>query len=192
MPLQNNGSAQYRLRRVGMLAAILAWVMGIVEIGGNAGLWIYSKDQVLGALLGVFAEHWPRLLEADFKPSTLSFTLLVILDFLPLLLSSFALWLTGVFFMRLSRGETWSDRNIRILWRVGMLWIIAPATFPMMETLQGLALSIDLPPGERILQISAGFSSYAAYEVVKGILLCSFSIIMRDAKILSDEHSHYI
>jgi len=175
-----------------MLAAILAWVMGIVEIGGNAGLWIYSKDQVLGALLGVFAEHWPRLLEADFKPSTLSFTLLVILDFLPLLLSSFALWLTGVFFMRLSRGETWSDRNIRILWRVGMLWIIAPATFPMMETLQGLALSIDLPPGERILQISAGFSSYAAYEVVKGILLCSFSIIMRDAKILSDEHSHYI
>ncbi|MBC2659351.1 hypothetical protein H7A76_28255 [Pseudomonas sp. MSSRFD41] len=192
MPLQNNGSAQYRLRRVGMLAAILAWVMGIVEIGGNAGLWIYSKDQVLGALLGVFAEHWPRLLEADFKPSTLSFALLVILDFLPLLLSSFALWLTGVFFMRLSRGETWSDRNIRILWRVGMLWIIAPATFPMMETLQGLALSIDLPPGERILQISAGFSSYAAYEVVKGILLCSFSIIMRDAKILSDEHSHYI
>lgn len=192
MPLQNNGSAQYRLRRVGMLAAILAWVMGIVEIGGNAGLWIYSKDQVLGALLGVFAEHGPRLLEADFKPSTLSFALLVILDFLPLLLSSFALWLTGVFFMRLSRGETWSDRNIRILWRVGMLWIIAPATFPMMETLQGLALSIDLPPGERILQISAGFSSYAAYEVVKGILLCSFSIIMRDAKILSDEHSHYI
>ncbi|WP_409297525.1 hypothetical protein [Pseudomonas sp. KCJK8993] len=192
MPLQNNGSAQYRLRRVGMLAAILAWVMGIVEIGGNAGLWIYSKDQVLGALLGVFAEHWPRLVEADFKPSTLSFALLVILDFLPLLLSSFALWLTGVFFMRLSRGETWSDRNIRILWRVGMLWIIAPATFPMMETLQGLALSIDLPPGERILQISAGFSSYAAYEVVKGILLCSFSIIMRDAKILSDEHSHYI
>ena len=116
----------------------------------------------------------------------------MILDFLPLLLSSFALYLTGVFFLRLSRGETWSDRNIRILWRVGMLWIVAPATFPMMETLQGLALSIDLPPGQRILQISAGFSSYAAYEVVKGILLCSFSIIMRDAKVLSDEHSHYI
>ena len=176
MNSQINGSAQYRLRRVGLLAAILAWVMGVVELGGNAGLWIYSKDQVLGALLGVFAEHSPRLLEADFKLSSLSF----------------ALYLTGVFFLRLSRGETWSDRNIRILWRVGMLWIVAPATFPMMETLQGLALSIDLPPGQRILQISAGFSSYAAYEVVKGILLCSFSIIMRDAKVLSDEHSHYI
>lgn len=192
MHSQINGSAQYRLRRVGLLAAILAWVMGVVEVGGNAGMWIYNKDQVLGALLSVFAEHSPRLLEADFKLSSASFALLVILDFLPLLLSSFALYLTGVFFLRLSRGETWSDRNIRILWRVGMLWIVAPATFPMMETLQGLALSLDLPPGQRILQISAGFSSYAAYEVVKGILLCSFSIIMRDAKVLSDEHSHYI
>ena len=35
---QINGSAQYRLRRVGLLAAILAWVMGVVEVGGNAGM----------------------------------------------------------------------------------------------------------------------------------------------------------
>lgn len=104
------------------------------------------------------------------------------LDFLPVVLSGYALWLTGLFFLRLSRGETWTDRNIRVLWRVGVLCIVSPATYPLVETLQGLALSIDLPPGDRIFQFSIGLSSASAYEIIKGVLLCIFSIIMRDAK----------
>ncbi|AIS15648.1 hypothetical protein JM49_29370 [Pseudomonas chlororaphis subsp. aurantiaca] len=193
--------AQQRLRWVGGLAAIMAWAMGAIEFGGNALLWINRKDETLVALLGSFAQGSPQLLDpfaegALLDPNTylspLSTTLLIALDFLPLLLSAYTLWLTGLFFLRLSRGETWSDRNISILWRVGVLCIIAPATYPLVETLQGLALSIDLPPGQRILQVSIGLSSYSAYEIVKGILLCSFSIIMRDAKVLSDEQSQYI
>ncbi|MFJ5240225.1 hypothetical protein ACIP86_26470 [Pseudomonas neuropathica] len=75
---------------------------------------------------------------------------------------------------------------------MGILCIISPAAYPLVETLQGLALSIDLPPGERIFQFSIGLSSTSAYEIVKGVLLCLFSIIMRDAKVLSDEQSQYI
>ena len=156
---------------------------------------------MLASLLYAFAEGSPQLLDpfvegALLDPDTwLSSTvtaLIVFLDFLPVVLSAYALWLTGLFFLRLSRGETWTDRNIRVLWRVGVLCIVSPATYPLIETLQGLALSIDLPPGDRIFQFSIGLSSASAYEIIKGVLLCIFSIIMRDAKVLSDEQSQYI
>lgn len=201
MNTRMSGLAQQRLRWVGLLAATLAWAMGVVELGGNILLWVSSKDEVLAALLGGFAQNSPQLLDPFVEGTLLDpgtylsptvTALLIALDFLPLLLSTYALWLTGVFFLRLSRAETWTHRNISLLWRVGVLCIISPAAYPLVETLQGLALSLDLPAGQGILQISIGLSSYSAYEIVKGILLCSFSIIMRDAKVLSDEQSQYI
>ncbi|MHC8395745.1 hypothetical protein ACYZT8_19175 [Pseudomonas sp. LB3P93] len=196
-----NYLALQRMYWIGLLAALLVWAMGIIEVGSNATLWIYNKDEMLAALLAAFAENAPQLLDPfaedallnpDTYLSSLVTALIVVLDFLPQLLSAYALWLTGLFFLRLSRGETWTDRNISILWRIGVLCIILPATYPLMETLQGLVLSMDLPPGQGILKVSIGLSSASAYEIVKGLLLCVFSIIMRDAKALSDEQSQYI
>ncbi|MBK5513055.1 hypothetical protein JFT91_17255 [Pseudomonas sp. TH08] len=201
MSTRINGVALQRMHWVGLLAAILVWILGATEVGGSATLWISKTDEMLAALLYAFAENSPQLLDpfvegALLNPDTwlspLVTALIVFLDFLPVALSAYALWLTGLFFLRLSRGETWTERNIRLLWRVGVLCIISPAAYPLVETLQGLALSIDLPPGERIFQFSIGLSSSSAYEIVKGVLLCLFSIIMRDAKVLSDEQSQYI
>ena len=196
-----NAMALQRMHWVGLLAAILVLVLGMTEVVGSAMLWLFNQDDMLAALLYAFAEGSPQLLDpfvegALLDPnnwlSPLATVLLVVLDFLPVVLSAYALWLTGLFFLRLSRGETWTNRNIKVLWQVGVLCIVTPAAYPLVETLQGLALSIDLPAGERIFQFSIGLSSSSAYEIVKGILLCSFSIIMRDAKVLSDEQSQYI
>ncbi|MHA3738777.1 hypothetical protein ACXR0M_24285 [Pseudomonas sp. Eth.TT006] len=196
-----NGLAPQRMHWIGLLAAILVWVLGVTEVSGNATIWFFKKDEMLAGLLYAFAEGSPQLLDpfvegALLDPDTwlspVVTALIVFLDFLPVVLSTYALWLTGLFFLRLSRGETWTDRNIRVLWRVGVLCIVSPATYPLIETLQGLALSIDLPPGDRIFQFSIGLSSASAYEIIKGVLLCIFSIIMRDAKALSDEQSQYI
>ncbi|MFJ2323695.1 MULTISPECIES: hypothetical protein [unclassified Pseudomonas] len=201
MSTRIDGAALQRMHWVGLLAAILVWFLGVTEVGGSATLWMFKMDEMLAALLYAFAEGSPQLLDpfvegALLDPATwlspLATALIVILDFLPVLLSVYALWLTGLFFLRLSRGETWTDRNIRVLWRVGVLCIVSPATYPLVETLQGLALSIDLPAGERIFKFSIGLSSTSAYEIIKGVLLCLFSIIMRDAKVLSDEQSQYI
>jgi hypothetical protein len=192
MSTRNNGLALQRMHWVGLLAAILVWVLGVTEVGGNASIWFFKTDEMLAALLYAFAENSPQLLDpfvegALLAPETwlspIVTGLLVVLDFLPVLLSTY---------VRLSRGETWTERNIKVLWRVGILCIISPAAYPLVETLQGLALSIDLPPGDRIFQFSVGLSSTSAYEIVKGVLLCLFSIIMRDAKVLSDEQSQYI
>lgn len=197
------GLARKRLRWVGILAAMLAWGMGAIEFISYVAIWVSDRNGMLTVILSAFANGVSPLLdpftdagEVWINPglmlSPLSAALIIVLDALPQVLVAYMLWLTGVFFLRLSRGETWTDRNVRMLWVIGVLCIISPATFPIALTLQSLALSIDLPAGERIVHVSAGMSSYAASEVVKGILLCSFSTIMRDAKVLSDEQSQYI
>jgi hypothetical protein len=201
MSTRNNGLALQRMHWIGLLAAILVWVLGVTEAGSTATVWLLKTDEMVANLLYAFAEGSPQLrdpfvegalLDPDTWLSSTATTLIIALDFLPVILSAYALWLTGLFFLRLSRGETWTDRNIGVLWRVGIICIVSPSTYPLVETLQGLALSIDLPPGSRIFRFSIGLSSSSAYEIIKGVLLCSFSIIMRDAKALSDEQSQYI
>ena len=90
------------------------------------------------------------------------------------------------------RGQTWTSANIKLLWWVGLLCIFTPLLWPVTYTLQGLALAIDLPAGERSFSFSIGVSSQAVYEIMKGILLCAFSLLMRDAKTISDEHNCYV
>ncbi|MFJ5240226.1 hypothetical protein ACIP86_26475 [Pseudomonas neuropathica] len=115
MSTRNNGLAQQRMHWVGLLAAILVWVLAVTEVGGNASIWFFQTDEMLAALLYAFAENSPQLLDPfvegallalDTWLSPLVTALLVVLDFLPVLLSTYVLWLTGLFFLRLSRGET--------------------------------------------------------------------------------------
>ena len=75
---------------------------------------------------------------------------------------------------------------------MGLLCIGLPLLWPVIATLQGLAFCIDLPPGERSFSVGIGVSSAAVYEIMKGILLCAFSLLMRDAKTISDEHNCYV
>ncbi|WWL45041.1 hypothetical protein V5O39_03230 [Pseudomonas parakoreensis] len=107
MSTQINGLAPQRMHWIGLLAAILVWVLGVTEVGGNVTIWFFKKDEMLASLLYAFAEGSPQLLDpfvegALLDPDTwLSSTvtaLIVFLDFLPVVLSAYALWLTGLFF----------------------------------------------------------------------------------------------
>ncbi|MFK8331379.1 hypothetical protein M2D63_015340 [Pseudomonas sp. BJa5] len=184
--------ARSRLRLIGAFAALLAWTTAAVEFGGNLLLWIFDKAQVQSAYLQSYGEQMPLLLAADYQPSTLALGLVLALELIPSSLSVLALFLTGLFFMRLSRGQTWTAPNIKLLWWVGLLCICTPMLWPVIGTLQGLAFAIDLPAGERSFSVSIGVSSVAVYEIMKGILLCAFSLLMRDAKTISDEHNCYV
>ncbi|MFQ6573581.1 hypothetical protein [Pseudomonas sp. UM16] len=184
--------ARSRLRVIGAFAALLTWITAVVEFGGTVLLWVFDKAQMQSAYLQSYGEEMPLLLAPDFQPSTLALSLLVALELIPTSLSVLALALTGLFFLRLSKGQTWTVPNIKLLWWVGLLCICTPLIWPMISTLQGLALAIDLPAGERSFSLWIGVSSVAVYEIMKGILLCAFSLLMRDAKTISDEHNCYV
>ena len=84
--------------------------------------------------------------------------------------SAFGLALTGLFFRRLAKGERWSQRNARTLVHIGLLSFLALLLQPFINTLQGLVLSLDLPDGERVLSVSIGLTSEAAYEFLKAFI----------------------
>lgn len=96
MSTRINGVALQRMHWVGLLAAILVWILGATEVGGSATLWISKTDEMLAALLYAFAENSPQLLDpfvegALLNPDTwlspLVTALMVFLDFLPVALS---------------------------------------------------------------------------------------------------------
>lgn len=184
--------ARSRLRVIGAFAALLAWGTALVEFGCNAWFWLFDRHNVLAAYLQSFADQMPLLVAPGFQPGALAQALVITLDMIPASLSVVALYLTGLFFIRLSRGQTWTAANIKLLWWVGLLCIGLPLLWPLITTLQGLAFCIDLPLGERSFSVGIGVSSAAVYEIMKGILLCAFSLLMRDAKTISDEHNCYV
>lgn len=178
-----------RLNWLGLLGVIITLSVVAVELLGNATLWIYSKDEAMTALLSGFARNSLSLSNTfsnslvhsvyDY-PSPLVSMLLIVLDFIPLLFSACISLLIGIFFLRFSVGEILNYRNARSLMAAGVLCIAFPAVYPIVETLEGLALSIDLPAGQGIFHFSIGFSSSAAYEIIKGVLLCTISSVIHD------------
>lgn len=184
--------ARSRLRVIGAFAAVLAWGTGVVEFGGGVVMWVFDFADVQSAYLQSFADQMPMLAAPGYQPSALALGVVIGLDLIPMVVSALALALTGLFFLRVSRGETWTTQNIELLWWVGLLCIGMPLLWPVIWTLQGLGFAIDLPQGERSFSFSIGVSSQAVYEIMKGILLCAFSLLMRDAKTISDEHNCYV
>lgn len=184
--------ARSRLRTIGAFAAFLAWTTAAVELLGTPMLWLFDFPEVQAAYLQGHGDQMPLLLAPNYQPSTLSIGLVLVLDMIPTSISAVALGMTGLFFHRLSKGQTWTNANIKLLWWVGLLCIGMPLLWPVVDTFQGLALAIDLPAGERSFSVSIGVSSLAVYEIMKGILLCAFSLLMRDAKTISDEHNCYV
>ncbi|MCO7631868.1 hypothetical protein NJF54_08475 [Pseudomonas guariconensis] len=184
--------ARSRLRTLGAFSAFLAWATAAVEFTATPMLWWFDYPDVLAAYLQAFGEQMPLLLAPSYQPSHLAMGLVFGLELVPVCISVLALALIGLFFMRVSQGQTWTTPNIKLLWRVGLLCICLALTWPVIETLQGLALAIDLPAGERSFGVSIGVSSGAVYEIMRGILLCAFSLLMHDAKTLSDEHNCYV
>ncbi|MEE1887141.1 hypothetical protein [Pseudomonas carassii] len=184
--------ARSRLRTIGAFAAYLAWTTAIVELTVTPLLFIFDFPEMHNGYLQAYGDQMPLLLEPGYQASPLAIGLVLGVDMIPTLVSVIALCLTGLFFHRLSRGQTWTSDNIKLLWWVGLLCIFTPLLWPVTYTLQGLALAIDLPAGERSFSFSIGVSSQAVYEIMKGILLCAFSLLMRDAKTISDEHNCYV
>lgn len=77
-----------------------------------------------------------------------------------------------------------------LLWWVGLLCIGLPLLWPVIAPCRGL---LHRPAARRKgFSVGIGVSSAAVARSQKGILLCAFSLLMRDAKTISDEHNCYV
>ncbi|WP_145514394.1 hypothetical protein [Yersinia massiliensis] len=181
-----------RLSLVGKGTAILAWGLGIVYTVGELYMWFNHGTVMLQGILQAFSDSQPLLAEPSFQLSKMAIALLFILNFLPIIVTSAVWLLAGLFFLRLSRNELWTARNFKLLWAAGILNILSPFLYQLSWTGQSLAISLDLPPGERIFVFSLGLSTNSVYDVVVGIILCAFAWMIRESTKIHQENELYI
>jgi len=191
-PLHNLSPAKARLVFFALFTVVLTWGMAAGHLVLESYAWLSPQSQYLNNLLANFAAYQPLLLEQGFALSKLSYALIVILSCLPVLLSALELFMIGLFFLRLSKGEIWSNRNTDVLLIAGILSAISPMAYSVVETLQSLAISVSLPKGERIFVYYVGMSFDAAYDIIKGVILISLSLIIKESKNIKDEQDLYI
>jgi len=176
-----------RLNLVGKGSAILAWGLGIVYTVGELYMWFTHGTIMLKGILQAFSESQPLLVEPNFQLSRIVIALLFILNFLPIIVTSVVWLLAGLFFLRLSRNELWTTRNFNLLWAAGILNILSPFLYQLSWTGQSLALSLDLPPGERIFVFSLGLSTNGVHDLVVGIILCAFAWMIQESTKIHQE-----
>lgn len=185
-------STNTRLRFIGAFAALLAWCVALIEFGVPILFWVFDYPSTLADYMKTYGEQMPLLLAPGYQPSSLAMGLALALEMLPISLTIIALVLTGLFFMGISKGRIWTESNIKMLWWMGLLFIINPLLAPIIHTLQGLAFAIDMPPNERSISIGIGISSQAIYGILQGIFLCAFSLIVAESKVINDENKSII
>lgn len=183
---------QSRLNLVGKAITWLTWGLGLSYIISEAWMWYYNRPVMIESILASFADSQPLLLSPAFHLSVLAKSLLMLLDMLPIAVTSLICFFTGLFFLRLSRNELWTTRNFRVLWTAGIMNIASPVLYSLSWMLQSLALSLDLPAGERILHLSLGLTSSGMHDVVVGIILCAFAWMIRESTKIHEEHALYI
>ncbi|OCA56138.1 hypothetical protein [Photorhabdus namnaonensis] len=181
-----------RIKLLSFLAIIIASVMTIGDIGFHIASWALWHDTTRQAVLQAYSDLMPALTAKGFKQSLLSQVLYISLDTIPRIISTASYVLIGVLFFRFAKGEIWSKRNISVSFIIGFLMILEQLLYPVINTLQGMALSVDLVKGQRVFSFSFGINSESLFIIMFGVFLLIFSLIMRESKKISDEQRYFI
>ncbi|WP_323839924.1 hypothetical protein [Photorhabdus africana] len=181
-----------RIKLLSFLAIIIASVMAIGDIGLHIASWSLWHDTTRQAVLQAYSDLMPALIAKGFKQSLLSQVLYISLDTIPRIISTASYVLIGILFFRFAKGEIWSDRNIAVSCIIGFLMILEQLLYPVINMLQGMALSVDLVKGQRVFSFSFGVNSESLFIIMFGVFLLIFSLIMRESKKISDEQRYFI
>ncbi|MBS9427481.1 hypothetical protein [Photorhabdus akhurstii] len=181
-----------RIKLLSFLAIIIASVMTIGDIGFHIASWSLWHDTTRQAVLQAYSDLMPALTAKGFKQSLLSQVLYISLDTIPRIISTASYVLIGILFFRFAKGEIWSNRNISASFIIGFLMILEQLLYPVINTLQGMALSVDLVKGQRVFSFSFGINSESLFIIMFGVFLLIFSLIMRESKKISDEQRYFI
>ncbi|MBS9422371.1 hypothetical protein [Photorhabdus caribbeanensis] len=181
-----------RIKLLSFLAIIIASVMAIGDMGFHIASWSIWYDTTRQAVLEAYSDLMPALTAKGFKQSLLSQVLYISLDTIPRIISTSSYILIGILFFRFAKGEIWSNRNISASFIIGFLMILEQLLYPVINTLQGMALSVDLVKGQRVFSFSLGVNSESLFIIMFGVFLLIFSLIMRESKKISDEQRYFI
>lgn len=179
-------------KKMFLYSKIIAFVfiaMGITNLTLEYYFLYTEKNAILG---GMIESIDPSLLDTNIELTMLSTILLILISHIPVLLLSLSYLFVGYFFYASSKGNIWSNKNIKILFWGGIMAIIPPIFNGFYDEMASLALSLSLPAGERIFLFYFGLSFSAIHDMIYGILIISLAIVMKHAKAINDENQQYV
>ncbi len=188
MPLQSAGpfphDAAKRLRSVSRWARVFSYAAGALMIFGL--IWLWTDPDALS----YHARGTIGLRQATIAPSPRSYWAAFALAWIPALLFVLAMIRLGTLFRAFGEGRVLIDENAASLLRVGWLLVACGAATPVVRALQSIAMTIDNPPGQRLLAVTLDPGVFAA--MAAGAALIAFGHVLREAIRLSDENQSFV
>ncbi|MET0211062.1 MAG: DUF2975 domain-containing protein [Burkholderiaceae bacterium] len=107
-----------------------------------------------------------------------------------LLLTLAAFWQVWQLFGCYERGEIFSAPATRHLSRLGQAILATAPVMPVTQCLTILALTLQNPPGQRILQFQVGSTHYL--QLLFGLILLAMAMVMQEAQRMAEENAEFI
>jgi len=171
--------------RLSRWLAPVAQLLAIIFLLVNAMIWLvpdwaeYAARHLSGVTPGT-----PLTLSTEVKMMGL------LLSTLHLGILAYALFAVARIFRMFARGDWFSPDISRCLQRFGIALLLFGAVTPLVRALLTVIITMQNPPGQRMLAI--GFSSNDFVLVLVGTLIIMLGYTMREAVRMADENRQIV
>lgn len=173
-----------RIQAIGRIGRALAFGAIAVALAGT--VWVWSDPVLIEGLarreLGLGA--YPIALTLRGRMLALAVSLV------PLGLFVFGMANVAGLFGRFARGRVFDLANTAALTRIGWTMVLAALAGPVVRALAMAALTLDNPPGQRVVAIGLGTDQITA--LVTGIGVLALAAVLREAIRLADENRGFV
>lgn len=112
------------------------------------------------------------------------------ISWLPAGVVAYALYQLWSLFGCYARAEVFTLEPVLRLRRLGLALMLMAAAQPLARCLTVLALTLNNPPGQRILSFTLAWQDYLA--LLFGLVLLAMAMVMREAVRVSQEHAEFV
>jgi hypothetical protein len=176
-----------RLRRLstGVLALV---ALGAAALAALPLLLAYAPDSWLNIWLGNEGANQLQFLQGD-----LTFAVrlrMAGVTLLPVAISLSLLWQLWCLFGQYRRGVVFSRPALGHLRHFGWLMVALAVVEPLSRALMSVAISLDNPPGQRMLVLTLGSYDYAL--LLLSLVLVAIARVMAEAARVAEENEQFI
>lgn len=169
-----------KIKRIARIVTVGAYSGIVLAAAGVA--WAWSRPDILAEQIGIAGR--PLALTGQAMAGG------ILASLVPLLLTAYALWQVAHLFTAFGRGLVFEESNAAILKRIGWTLLALAVVTPLVRALQTVILTLDNPPGQRILAV--GFDLGTLATLLAGGAVLGFAAIMREAARLADENRSFV
>lgn len=184
------GSMSGRLRMIAMLAFVFVLVTVTLELAASCLWWLNNGQAAVQQYLLTYGELMPGLVAPGYELPAFVQRLLMAADICGAVVLALPQIFIGLLCAQLFLDFANRERTSRLTRWAGIAYLASWPLAYLLEALDLFLVGLGVPAEERKQQLSMGMSSEAAHFIIAGLVLCIFSIVMREKTPGAIEASH--